>query len=350
MLWPLAAALSLLAITGCAHRPRALHTKAIQHQAAGSRSLVRGELDRAAGQFSLALEYEPKMAEAKNGLGLVALARGDKVVAETHFREALALNEEMTEAHLNLGSLMLDRDEVDDALVEFRQALAIDPGYGAARLATSEALLRLGRLDDARWELTKLCEIEPERATAHAALALVLAKLNRIAAAETALRRALALDPQLPAALRVVAEIASRSGDHVRAIAALRQLVAAEPSSVSDRLALATELVVLHQPADAAQELEGLEQAAPKRAEVPFVRAYAELRRDRPADAVAAARRALALRKSYPQARLVLAEALLRLGQTGEGRRELQIFVQEAPAHMEDERRLAEGFLNRASF
>src|SRR5262245_3370667 len=88
-------------VGGCATAPRRLHPKAVAFQAAGARSLASGELDRAAGQFSLALEYEPKMAEAKNGLGLVALSRGDKAVAEARFNDALALNEELAEAHLN---------------------------------------------------------------------------------------------------------------------------------------------------------------------------------------------------------------------------------------------------------
>src|SRR4051794_1489386 len=89
----------VLASFGCATAPRRLHPQAISYQAAGARSLARAEIDRAAGQFSLALEYEPKMVEAINGLGLVALARGDRELAESHFRKALALNEEFAEAH-----------------------------------------------------------------------------------------------------------------------------------------------------------------------------------------------------------------------------------------------------------
>src|SRR3569832_683939 len=78
-----------LSMLDCAHT-NARQPKAAALQAAGAASLARGQLDRAAGQFALALEYEPRLAEAENGLGLVALAYGDRELAEHHFRAALA--------------------------------------------------------------------------------------------------------------------------------------------------------------------------------------------------------------------------------------------------------------------
>src|SRR5687768_13896965 len=101
-------AVSFLLLGGaCATAQRRVHPRAVALQSAGVRSLVDGDLDRAAGQFSLALEFDPKMAEAHNGLGLVAVSRGDTSVAEARFREALAYNEELAEAHLNLGFIVL---------------------------------------------------------------------------------------------------------------------------------------------------------------------------------------------------------------------------------------------------
>ena len=63
---------------GCATAKANPNAKAFQYQAEGARAYARGELDRAAGLFSLALEYDPRMAEARSGMGLVAFARGDK--------------------------------------------------------------------------------------------------------------------------------------------------------------------------------------------------------------------------------------------------------------------------------
>jgi tetratricopeptide (TPR) repeat protein len=326
-----------------------LNARAVEHQAEGARALARGDLDRAAGLFSLALDYEPRIAEARNGLGLVALARGDRDTAETEFRAALAVNEELAEAHLNLGFLALGRDEVDDALESFRQALAIDPGYGAARLATGEALLRLGRLEDARWELAKACESQPAWAAAHAAHALVLARLGRIAAAESAVRRALDLDAALPAAHRARAEILRRTGALADAAEELRRVLRAAPGSVDDRLMLATALAAADDADAALAELDGLEKAAPRRAEVPFVRAFIEVRRGHGPAAAAAARRAIALRAKYPEARLLLAEVLLHEGRRAEGEHELAVFLEQAPPHLGDERRRVEALLRGES-
>ena len=85
--------LAALAI-GCATAPVHLQPRALALQATGVEALGRGELDRAAGHFALALEFEPRLAEAENGLGLVALRRGDWTRAEEGFRAALALNED----------------------------------------------------------------------------------------------------------------------------------------------------------------------------------------------------------------------------------------------------------------
>src|SRR2546423_15073877 len=97
----------LLVSVACAHTPGRINPQAVALQGAGAASLARGDLDRAAGQFSLALDYEPRMAEAHNGLGLVALRRGDERIAADHFLTAIDLNEDLAEAHLNLGSILL---------------------------------------------------------------------------------------------------------------------------------------------------------------------------------------------------------------------------------------------------
>jgi len=79
---------------------------------------------------------------------------------------------------------------------------------------------------------------------------------------------------------------------------------------------------------------------------VAFVRAFVALRRERAAEAVAAARRALALRAVYPEARLVLAEALLRCGREEEGKKELGLFLRDAPPErLGAERAIAERYL-----
>ncbi|HVZ71503.1 MAG TPA: tetratricopeptide repeat protein, partial [Polyangia bacterium] len=82
-----------------------------------------------------------------------------------------------------------------------------------------------------------------------------------------------------------------------------------------------------------------------RRAEVPFVVAYAAVRRARWSAAASAARTALALRPEYPEARLVLAEALAGEGRDADARQELAAFLREAPPEMVDARARAEAYL-----
>jgi tetratricopeptide (TPR) repeat protein len=337
-----------LSAVGCAHGPHPLHARAVALQAEGAASLARGELDRAAGQFALALDYEPRFAEAENGLGLVALRYGDWPRAEEHFAAALALDENLAEAHLNLGNLLLRKDRTEEALREYRAALAVDPGYGDARLAAGEALLRLGRPVEARWELAKLCAVEPDRAEARAAHALALAAQGRLALAEGEARAALALDGRLPMAHRARAEILRRGGDYTGAAEELAKAIGRGPGEIDDRIALATVLAARGLWDDVDRQLEGLAQAAPRRAEVRFLIAYAALARDRFEEAAVAAGEALVLRSPYPEARLVLAESQARQGRGAEARQTLEGFLKEAPPEMTVERERAERFL-RAS-
>jgi Flp pilus assembly protein TadD len=337
----------LAAGLGCATAKANPNAKAVQYEAEGMRAYARGELDRAAGLFSLALEYDQRMAEARVGLGLVAFARGDKAAAEQQFKQALKMNEDLAEAHHNLGILYADRGEFTEAMDSFHRALAIDPGFGAARQGLGDVLLRLDRTEDARWELTKLCEVDPQNARAHASLAMVHIRQDRIAAAEDAVQKALSLDPNMPAAHRARAELLGKRGDVVGALQEIRQAVAAEPANLEFRVQLVSLLVMAQIADEADRELLALEQAAPRRAEVAYIRAYVTLKRNQYPDAINAARRALRLRRPYPYARMLLAEALIASGQTDEGRREIKNFLEEAPPSMINERRAAEQFLSR---
>jgi tetratricopeptide (TPR) repeat protein len=321
--------------------------KAVQYQAEGARAYARGELDRAAGLFSLALEFDPRMAEARSGLGLVAFARGDKESAERQFREALKLNEDLAEAHHNLGLLQFDRGDFNEAISSFRAALAIDPGFGKARLGVGDTLVQLDKLEEARWELVKLCEIEPQNPAAHASHARVLVRLDRVAAAEEAVQKALALDANLVSARRARAEILAKRGDILGALQEIRAVVGAEPASIDHRVQLVSMLVAAGISDEADRELAGLEQAAPRRAEVAYLRGQVCYKRQQYQDAINATRRALRLRTPYPWARLLLAELLFLVGQHDEGRRETQRFLDEAPPSMVQERLAAQRFLSR---
>jgi tetratricopeptide (TPR) repeat protein len=332
---------------GCGHAQPKTNDKANRFQAEGVKAYQQGDLDRAAGLFSLALEYQPKMAEARLGMGLVALARGDKITAEAHFKSALSLNEELVEAHHNLGVLDEDRGDLEQAKTRFRQALAIDPGYGPSRLAVADTLLQMGRPDEARWEVVKLTEVEPRNARAQAMYARILLQLGRVAAAEAAAQKALALDPALPEAHRAQGEILLKRADFLAAAEEFQIVLKAIPLFVDVRVQLVTALVAAQKAEETDRELDILEKSAPTSPQVAYIRAYVAVQRNEAAVAIASARRALRLRRTYPEARMLLAEALFMTGQQSEGRAELKRFLEEAPPSMEVARNKAREFLAR---
>ena len=107
---------------------------------------------------------------------------------------------------------------------------------------------------------------------------------------------------------------------------------------MEDRLARATILASRGLWGEAARALGDLVAAAPRQPEVRFVMAFVALNRGQTEAAVQDADDALALRAHYPEARLLRAEALLRLASADEARRELARFLDEAPPTMVAER------------
>jgi len=85
---------------------------------------------------------------------------------------------------------------------------------------------------------------------------------------------------------------------------------------------------------EAGDELARLAELAPRHPQVRFALAFVALRRGQGQLALRAADDALALRHRFPEARLVRAEALLRIGRPGEARQELVRFLRETPAEM----------------
>ncbi len=64
--------------------------------------------------FVAALEIEPKLAAARNALGVVALKRGDAATAEREIRAAIAEKPDVRLAHFNLALLAEERGQLHD--------------------------------------------------------------------------------------------------------------------------------------------------------------------------------------------------------------------------------------------
>ncbi len=225
--------LLVLAAAACGHAPpRTTSPQATDHVDRGIDALAHGDLDRAEAELHLALEYEPRLPHALNGLGLVAMARGDRAEALRWFSAAVRAHDDFAEAHTNLGALALDAGDAAGALPHLAAALAIDPGYAPARHNLARALATLGRLEEAREEYMKLTSTVSGDAEAWAELAAIELSLGQRAAAARAAEEALVRDADSRIARRVRGDLARDAGDLDAAVRDYDHALAVAPSDV----------------------------------------------------------------------------------------------------------------------
>jgi tetratricopeptide (TPR) repeat protein len=143
------------------------------------------------------------------------------------------------------------KGNLDEALKLYEQALAADPELWGAHFQTGVALLQLGRTAEAEKSLRRATEIEPEFAAAHATLGEALLDLNRDGDAEATLSKALTLNPALENArfnLAIAYSRRSAFADVEREIALLERDKTAPAAAVALR---GDALAKLGKPADA---------------------------------------------------------------------------------------------------
>lgn len=329
------ALVSLAAGAGCAHVvPRKTTPQASSHVAAGVEALANGDLDRAEAEFHMALEYEPRLPHALNGLGLVALRRGDTKTARAWLQAAIDSDDDFAEAHANLGAVLMQEGDVTGALPHLAAALAIDPGYVPARFDLARGLARLGRLKEAREEYMKLTSTVPDSADAFAELAAVELALGHRAAAARAAQRAIELDADQPIAHRVRGDLARDACDWDGALVEYDASLAAAPGDTDAHIGRGMTLLVAGKPVEARIDLERAVALAPSSPAAHFALGVALAADGDDAGAADELARASKLAadagRAYPEAHYLRAGALARLGKTKAALAEYEQFLHEA--------------------
>jgi tetratricopeptide (TPR) repeat protein len=82
---------------------------------------------RAAAAFAAALEREPALARAHNGLGVVAAENGRTEEAIGHWRKAVAANPREYDTLFNLGLLLRRAGRADEARAHLRRFVETAP-------------------------------------------------------------------------------------------------------------------------------------------------------------------------------------------------------------------------------
>lgn len=244
---PSALAVPLLALLGACAGRAALHPRAAEEILRGYRFVEEGDLERAEVAFGHALEFDPDLPEAMNGLGIVARTRENLEGALRRFERAVRIDPDFAEGHANLGEALLAQGRVDAALRELERALRIDPDLADARQNLARALLRRGLAAGpgrreawarARREYLHLLESEPDRAAAHHDLAYMDFVEGRFERAEASYRRATELAPASREAIHGLCISLVRLGRCAEGARACEVCLAVSPGSDACRTSL----------------------------------------------------------------------------------------------------------------
>jgi tetratricopeptide (TPR) repeat protein len=109
---------------------------------AGTVYLMRGDRERAAKAFSDALQIDPTLARAHNGLGVIDAERKTYESALAHWRRAVELEPRNYETLFNLGDLLIKMGRPNDARSYWERYLQVaPPGDGPSDSARVKACL-----------------------------------------------------------------------------------------------------------------------------------------------------------------------------------------------------------------
>ncbi len=111
----------------CQQRPDPkAREQALLHYDIGTEALQGNNDPRAALlEYQKALQLDPDLAVAHNGLGVVYhLSYAEKEKAAYHYQRAIELNPKFSEAHTNLGNLYLDQGRYAEAIPLYEKALS----------------------------------------------------------------------------------------------------------------------------------------------------------------------------------------------------------------------------------
>ncbi len=159
-------AVLLLLSSACAHGASSRDKEtAVVHADLGAEAIRGGRAQEALKSYDEAIKYDPDLAEAHLGRGVVLeLAFGRLDEAEAEYRKAILLKPTLAEAHNNLGQLLARTGRLEEAVKEFDVAASImlyrEPWV--ARCNKGQALWRMGKKEEGVAELKACLNFQPK--------------------------------------------------------------------------------------------------------------------------------------------------------------------------------------------
>jgi len=224
--WLLAAAL----VAGCAGlQPQA---SSDQRRAAevnaelGINYLQQNDLAQAQRALERALQFDPNLAMAHLGMGLLRESQGSEELAVTHYRRALTLEPGNLYVQTNLGDLLCRRGDAPEGQALLAQAIA-SPSFSArdvALLNSGRCYARTGDRVRAEERMREVLRINPQFAAALYEMAALTFADGRPLQTRAFLSRLTALGAATPASLLLCYKAEMQMGNRTDAQACAERL------------------------------------------------------------------------------------------------------------------------------
>jgi len=260
--------------------------------------------------------------------GSAALRNGDVGAALAHLKAAVESSPNRAEAHRILAVAYRENDQRDESIEEFRTAIRLNPSDERARISLADAFNAAGQDGDAEGVLREATESFPGAGQAHYNLGRLYRLLARNLDAVRAFERAAALNPLvgLDNLYETIGALHVVEANFESAIEALQKRVDVSPNSAEAHRKLGEVYLQQNRSDEALAEFLVALIVDPRSAQTYAGIGQLQLQRSKYGDAAEASRRAVDLDPAHRGARYSLGAALLRLGRTAEGQKEILEF------------------------
>jgi Flp pilus assembly protein TadD len=212
------------------------------------------------------------------------------------WRQAMALEDDDAKAHYNLGYALSETGDLPAAIREYRRSAALDPSQPPVFANLALACAETGDLDGAVANYRTALALDPSNAMVEADLGAVLVERGRTVDGLDRLRHAASAQPQLAEIHNKLAAALGKAGQFSEAVPELETAVRLAPDSVEYRFNLGYVLGLSNRLPEAVAQLEKASELSGGRDWRCFeMLAGLYFGLSRPADAAAAARKALDL-------------------------------------------------------
>jgi protein O-GlcNAc transferase len=309
----------------------------------GFRLMKAGQYERAIGSLREAAARDPIAASLATGRVAQAgesLREGRLPSALSALTTAVRDAPDDSEAHRLLGIAYWADDQYDRSIEQLSIAVRLNRQDERSLVTLADVFTAAGRSPDAERTLKETIQIIPESGQAYYRLGQLYQGQSLLPPALDALEKAATCSPLvgLDYLFETVGGLYVTQANFDRAVNAYLKRIDANPNNADAHRKLGEIYFLQGRHDEALAEFTATLLLDPASADGFAASGQVYLRLDRYAEAVNASRRAIELDPAHQKARYTLATALMRLGETEEGKRQLDVFqrmVAESTAQMQ---------------